>query len=215
VRPDHGAVSLVERIQDSGRTERIDTAVTQRRRPARAGTAIRFPEACRISMSPYRLTGAEPVTRHDFLVATLLLCVEEIAVDGEGRPPRPDRLAPQFDWRRLAPIGLDSYAVDDAVAVGTAETRPLGLRVDHGWSGRLGLIVRHRRSDGDRSSRLIHGPGRNRRRRRSVSSGVDRFVDGLRQKSFFWSWRPTPMKVGLSAAADATCPQEGEPSACQ
>ena len=47
----------VERVQDSGRTERVDATVAEGRRPARTGAAVRLQEPGRVAVSPHRLAG--------------------------------------------------------------------------------------------------------------------------------------------------------------
>ena len=82
-RPDDRARSGVERVDQPGRTHRVDTVVVDRRRRARTGSAFGFPEADRIAVLPHRLAGAQPVAGHHFIVAALLLRVHEIAPNGE------------------------------------------------------------------------------------------------------------------------------------
>src|SRR5438132_13058232 len=60
-RPHDGAVAGVERVHDSGPTECVHATVTERRRPARTGAAIRLPEPGRIAVSPHRLPGPHVV----------------------------------------------------------------------------------------------------------------------------------------------------------
>ena len=118
----------VERVQDAGRAERVDAAVVERRRGARAGAAVRLPEPDRVAVPPDRLAGVEPVAGDHLVLAALLLRVDELALDREGRPAGADRAAPQLDRRRCRPVGLDPHAADDAVAIGSAEAGPVGLR---------------------------------------------------------------------------------------
>ena len=96
-RPDDRAVTGVERVQDSGATERVDAAVAEGRRRARTGAGIRFPEPGRVAVSPHGLAGLQVVGRHDLVVTALLLREEAIAANREGRPARSDRPAPQLD----------------------------------------------------------------------------------------------------------------------
>ena len=95
-RPHDGAVAGVERVQDSGRAKCVDATVAEGRRPARTGAAIRLPEPGRVAVSPHRLAGGHVVAGDDLVVTALLLGVEEVAVDREGRPARSDRPAPQL-----------------------------------------------------------------------------------------------------------------------
>ena len=83
-RPDDGAVTGVERVQDSCSTERVDAAVAEGRRRARAGAGIRLPEPGRVAVSPHGLAGLQVVGRHDLVVTALLLREQAIAGDGEG-----------------------------------------------------------------------------------------------------------------------------------
>ena len=56
-RPDDGAITSVERVQDSRRAKCVDAPVAQARRCARTGASIRFVEPSRIAMSPHRLAS--------------------------------------------------------------------------------------------------------------------------------------------------------------
>src|ERR1700682_1249127 len=94
--PHDGAVSGVERVQDSGPTECVHPTVAGGRRPARTGAAIRLPEPGRVAVPPHRLTAGHVVAGDDLVVTALLLRVEEVAEDREGRPARADRPAPQL-----------------------------------------------------------------------------------------------------------------------
>ena len=67
-RPDDRAAAGVKRVDDSGRAERVDATVAERRRPARTGAGVRLPEAHRIAMLPHRLAGAHLVRRDHFIV---------------------------------------------------------------------------------------------------------------------------------------------------
>ena len=125
-RPDDGAVTGVERVHDSGRAECVDATVAEGRRRARTGAAIRLPEPGRVAVRPHRLAGRQVVAGDDLVVAALLLGVEEVAADREGRPARSDRPAPHLDRRRCRPVGLDPHAGDDAVAMGSAKAGPVG-----------------------------------------------------------------------------------------
>src|SRR5439155_3003537 len=125
-RPDDGAVTGVECVHDSGRPECVDATVAESRRPARTGAAIRLPEPRRVAVSPYQLAVGQVVAGDVLLVTALFLGVDEIATDRERRPARSDRPAPQLDRRRLGPIRLDLDAANDAVATGSAKSRPDG-----------------------------------------------------------------------------------------
>ena len=46
-------------LSEAGRAEAVDASVAQRRRAARAGAAVRFPEARRVAMPPHRLARAQ------------------------------------------------------------------------------------------------------------------------------------------------------------
>src|SRR5438093_12114281 len=129
-RPDDGAVMGVERVHDSGRPECVDATVAEGRRPARTGAAIRLPEPRRVAVSPYQLAVDQVVAGDVLVVTALLLGVDEIATDRERRPARSDWPPPQLDGRRLGPIGLDPYAANDTVAIGSAKAGPLGVRFD-------------------------------------------------------------------------------------
>ncbi len=99
-RPHDGAVTGVEHVQDSGRTECVYATAAEGRRRARTGAGIRLPEPGRVAVSPHRLAGGHVVAGDDLVVTALLLGVEEVAADREGRPARSDRPAPQLDRRR-------------------------------------------------------------------------------------------------------------------
>src|SRR5262249_55616730 len=120
-----GASGRVERVQDSCRTKRVYPAVVQGRRRARTGSSIRFPEPDRIVVSPYQLASGQLVARHDLVVATLLLGVEEIASHGEGRPTRSDGLMPELDRWAARPVRLDSYPVNNPIAIGSSKAGPI------------------------------------------------------------------------------------------
>src|SRR5215471_18287452 len=93
-RPDDSAVTGVESVQDSGRAECVDVTVAEGRRRARTGAAIRLEEPCRVTVCPYRLAICRSVAGDDFVATALLLGVQEIAADGEGRPAWTDLPAP-------------------------------------------------------------------------------------------------------------------------
>src|SRR5258708_14772702 len=77
-------------------------------------------------MSPHRLAGAHLVAGAALVMTRLLLGVEEVAGDREGRPARSDRPAPQLDRRRAGPVGRDPRAAaSDAVAAGAAKAGPV------------------------------------------------------------------------------------------
>ena len=114
-RPDDGAVTRVERVQNSGRTKRIDATIAHDRRPSRTGAAIRLKESGRVAACPHRLAGGQVVAGDDLVVTALLLRVDEVAADREGRPARSDRPTPQLDGRRCRPVGVDPHAANDAV----------------------------------------------------------------------------------------------------
>ena len=62
-RPDDGAITGVERVQDPGRAKRVDATAAEGRRRARTGAAIRLPEPGRVAVSPHRLAGGQVVAR--------------------------------------------------------------------------------------------------------------------------------------------------------
>ena len=80
-------------------------------------------------MFPHRLAGGRLVASNDLVLTALLLGVEEIAADREGRPAWSDRPTPQLDRRRGGPVGLDMRAGDDSVAIGSAKPGPIGSRL--------------------------------------------------------------------------------------
>src|SRR5882672_5554581 len=85
VRPHDGSVVSVERVQDSSRTERVYPTIAEGWRRARTGTTIRLPESRRVAVSPHGLAGSHVVTGDDLFVTALLLSVEEVTADREGR----------------------------------------------------------------------------------------------------------------------------------
>src|SRR5439155_21310734 len=93
-RPHDRTVTGVERVQDSGCTKCIDATVAEGWRPARTGAGIRLPEPGRVAMYPHRFAGRHLVAGDDLAVTALLLGVEQVGADREGRPTRSDRPAP-------------------------------------------------------------------------------------------------------------------------
>jgi len=104
------------------------------------------------------------------MVTALLLRVDEIIADSEGRPARSDRTAPQFDRRPPRPVGVDSDAATGTVALRSAKARPARVNFRFSWSSLFGSI-----------------PGCRSRR------GSYRLVAGLSQEAFLGSLRPPPM----------------------
>ena len=208
-RPHDGAAAGVERVQDPGRAEAVDAAAAEGRRPARAGAAVRLPEPGGVAVPPHRLAGGDAVAGDDLVVAALLLGVEEIAADREGRPARPDRAAPQRDGRRRRPVGRDPRAANDAVAMGSrgsrasrrAPRRGPGLR----YGSRRGLAAGSRRvapralsqwprtrspeTPRSREPRAAEGAAR---RPRAAAGSVDRLAG---QEPFLGRRRPPPVEV--------------------
>jgi hypothetical protein len=89
-RPRDGAVAGVERVQDSGRAESVDAVAAKRWRRARTGAGRSTPRTGPDRVSPDG-SPVDAVAGDDLVVAALLLGVEQVAVDGEGRPARSDR----------------------------------------------------------------------------------------------------------------------------
>src|SRR5437870_8470466 len=56
-RPHDGAVTGIERVQDSRRAERIYASVVDGRRPARTGAGIGLPEPAGVTVHPHRLAS--------------------------------------------------------------------------------------------------------------------------------------------------------------
>ena len=144
-RPHDRAGSGVERVQDAGRAERVHAAVAERRRAARTGAAVRFPEPHRVAVSPHRLARAHAVAGDDLVVAALLLRVEQSPLTAKDDQPGPIGRRHICDRRRRRPVGLDPHAADDAVAIGSAKARPLGgfhccRPCDRDWFRRLFLL---------------------------------------------------------------------------
>ena len=83
---------------------------------ARTRAGIRFPEPRRVAMCPYRFAGLQIVGRHDLVFAALFLREQAIARDGERRPTRANRPAPQLFRRVAGPVGVDPHASNDAVS---------------------------------------------------------------------------------------------------
>ena len=203
-----------------GRAEGVDAAVAERRRPARTGAAIRLPEADRVAMPPHRLAGRDLVAGDDLVVSALFLRVEEIAVDGERRPARPDRPAPHLDRRRCRPVGVDPHAANDAVALGSAKAGPLRGAIRGGDSEPRGVspgCSRGRRGLAPRASARLVGAGSvgasggAAERRRRLRLGTRRARGGsssaLSQQPFLGGRRPPPVIV-RTAAGDAVGPHQ-------
>ena len=133
----------IERVQHSGRAHRVDAILVNRRRAPRAGAAVRFVETNRIRVTPHRLARRDAITRDDLLVAALLLRVEQIAANRERRPAGPNRSPPHLRRWSRRPVGVDANAANDAVAIRSAESRPLR---------RSSLF--HHHGNGSRSDRL-------------------------------------------------------------
>jgi hypothetical protein len=83
-----GQRSGVECVQDSGRAKCVYATVADGGSRARTGTAIRLPEPDRVAVSSRRLAGGDLVAGDKLVVTALLLGVEEVAADREGRPAR-------------------------------------------------------------------------------------------------------------------------------
>ena len=134
-------------------------------------------------------------------------------MDREGRPPRPDRLAPQLNRRRLGPVGLDSNAMNDAIAFRSAKARPLGFcfRRDRRWTFRFccrgGRGRRCRRVSRFRDNGFLW-----RLHRHGSWWGLDVC---LRQKPILGSRLPTPRELRQAIAGDAVGPKKCERSARQ
>src|SRR5262249_532534 len=124
-RPHDSAVPGVQGIKDAGRAEGVDAIAAERWSAARTSTAVRLPEADAIAVSPHRLAGGHLIRSDDLVFTSLLLRIDDVAPNREGRPARPDWPAPQLDRRRLGPVGLDPYVVNDGVAIWSAKARPL------------------------------------------------------------------------------------------
>ena len=153
-------------------------------------------------MPPHGLAGAQPVDGHDLIVATLFLRVDEIAVDGKGRPARANPAAPQLGRRRGRPVADDLHAGDGSVACGSAEPGPLG-RLSHG----------HRcLRDGGRLGRDVFGCGSGRGHglgeRRGSRGRRGRVVLRLREQPLFRRRRPPPPQLEHGGAANAVRPEK-------
>src|SRR5438874_2238837 len=66
-RPHDGAVTGIERVHDSGRTERVYATVAEGRRAARTSARIRLPKTGGIAVFPHRLAGRHPVAGDDLV----------------------------------------------------------------------------------------------------------------------------------------------------
>src|ERR1043165_2980128 len=67
-RPHDAAITIVERIQDPGCADCINTPVAERGRGARTGTANRLPEPSRVAVSPYRFACTQFIAGYDLVV---------------------------------------------------------------------------------------------------------------------------------------------------
>ena len=127
----------VQRRQQSGAAQRIQSIARHRRGAAGPGAGVRVPEPYRVGVPPDRLTRRQQIARDHLPIAPLLLGEDLLPPDRERAHPRTDGPAPQLFRRRRLPIGRDSYAPYHAVAVAAAEPRPLrvvyGLRRLRRW----------------------------------------------------------------------------------
>ena len=169
------------------------------------------------------------VTGDDLVVAALLLGVEQVAADREGRPARSDRPAPQLDRRRRRPVGLDPRAADDAVAPGSAKAGPVGSRrrccrrgrgcdglaAGSGLEPCLGSrrCCRSRRPRSWLAAGSGSGPFVRRLRCRGSRSDRRRLIAGFGHEPFLGSLRPPPLELRIGVAGDALGPHEREHSA--
>ena len=194
---DHTTAPLrgVERVQDSGRAERVDATVAEGRRRARTGAAVRLPEPGRVAVSPHRLAGGHVVAGDDLVVTALLLGVERSPRTAKDDQPGPIGRRHSSTGGDCGPVGLDPHAANDAVALGSAKAGPLGSSRRCAESRRFGCVgfatsgFRRRRPARPERSRVAcgsdagslscrHGRSSRRRRRhrrlgdRSRSSGV-------------------------------------------
>ena len=163
-RPDGRAVARVEGVDDAGGAQGVDAAVGEGRRRPRTRAGVGLPEAGGVAVLPHELAGGRVVAGDDLLLAPLLLGVQKVALDGEGRPARSDRPTPHLDRWRLPPVGLEPHPGYDAVSTGPAETGPLGLRLQdrRGRRERRRLALRARQEGLLRSRRPAPrelGPG--------------------------------------------------------
>ncbi len=233
-RPHDGAVPGVERVHDSGRTEGVDTTVAERRRRARTGARVRLEESGSIAVCPHRLAGGGVVAGDHLVVTALLLGVEEVATDREGRPARSDRPAPQLDRRRCRPVGLDPHSGDGSVAAGSPIAGPVGCRL-HSCRGRRVAMRRHWLVAGlgrepFHGSLRRWGSRRAARNRRQLAAGLGeglllgsfrgrsrrarrRLAAGLGEEPFLGALRPTPPELRIVVAVDAVGPDEHPRSA--
>ena len=106
-RPQEPAVSGVECVEEARGAERKDTICGNRRCRTRSGAAHSLLEPHGIGVTPHRPARRNTVGADDFVAATLLLCIENIAVDRERRPAGTDVSAPQLGRRSRRPIGVN------------------------------------------------------------------------------------------------------------
>src|SRR5262249_18946156 len=187
-RPDHTAGPGVESVQGFGGAECVDASVIKGGRRARAGATVRLIESDGVAVGPYGLAGSRFVAGDEFVFAALLLCVKEAAVNGERRPGRSNGSPPYLSRRRCRPVGLDSDAGDDVVAMRSPKTRPFGVGSRRRWGGGDGLGERRL---ADRRLRLRGGW-----LRAGLFFRCRRWCNGLwrslRQQLFFGTLRPAP-----------------------
>ena len=79
-------------------------------------------------MPPHRLAGVDAIGDDHLFVAALLLREQQVALDRERRPARPDRPLPHLHRRVGRPVGFDPHAANDAVARRSAESGPFDPR---------------------------------------------------------------------------------------
>src|SRR4029434_6346815 len=101
---------------------------------ARSGAANRLVEANRVAVFPHWLSGADVITRYDFIFSALLLRVEARPADRKRRPAWADRPTPQFDWRRCRPVSFNLHTANGTVALWPTKARPVGFGHDCGRS---------------------------------------------------------------------------------
>ena len=169
----HGAVAGVERVQDSGRAERVDAAVAERRRRRadrrRRSTPRTAPR--RGASTPARRCCS---CRHDddLVVAALLLRVDESPSTANDDQPGPI-------GRRHSSTGGD---VDQSVSIRTPRTTP--SRSGPRKPGHSTRLVLARSWQALRRSLWVRGlrPARQSSRRRRSSERLARLDVGVRRR---------------------------------
>src|SRR5205823_2038270 len=115
----------VEAVEHALGAQRVNLALVEGGRGARAGAGDDLGEADAVAVRPDFVAGVGRVADDDLLLAALLLRVQAVADHRERRPPRPDEVPPNFSRRVLLPVGGEAHARQPTVALRPAEAWPV------------------------------------------------------------------------------------------